>query len=184
MQRLRWVGRLLHGAVLVLGLALITQLAGYARFGQLGEPLAFTKPDALSAVATDSYVEGAVALRQTPVVRFSRWGKGSCGIYQVEGLESGWVEHCGPGLDGPRGVLPKHVLGRLVRLEESGWAFAGARAGLGERGWVIVDGFQPRSAGWALTAIGLIAVFMLVSLVSLSQMWGGAASKAEALKAH
>jgi hypothetical protein len=85
-----------------------------------------------------------------------------------------WVIYAIPAsLDGPRFVPPSLAAGRLVRVDELGPRFRGVRDALGpaaERGWVLLDGEDPASAGWLAGLELLLLAFVAWNLWSIARV--------------
>ncbi len=132
----------------------------------------------LSAAHDNTFARARVVLKDKPLVRFRRPVDGDeYHVAQVQGAsaEHRWVAYRVPtALAGPRFVPPSLVAGRLVRVRDLGARYRGLRkaleraSGAQEAGsWVLVDGQDPRGAGWQL---GLL--LLLLALVG----WNGVAA--------
>jgi hypothetical protein len=88
-----------------------------------------------------------------------------------------FVEHAVPPDAGARFVPPRLVAGRLSRVGELGLRYRGLAKPLealvpdaSSRGWVIVDGEDPRSMAWVAGVEVLVVGFFVWNVAALARI--------------
>jgi hypothetical protein len=164
--------------VLTAILALIAGISLYPEARYAFEP---DKPLEIGALATAElsaslagrYVRARVELAGKPAVAFHRFGESERRI-ALASQGPRFVEYAVPEGAGARFVPPDLVAGRLSRVGELGLRYRGLSRPLeglapdaATRGWVLVDGEEPKAAAWVAGVFALVAAFFLFCVVSL-----------------
>lgn len=132
----------------------------------------------LSQRLVGRYVRAQVELEGQPAIAFRRLGESERRLVLAANAadaevpaELRFVEHSVPAAVGMRFVAPRLVAGRLSRVGELGLRYRGLSqpldslvVGASSRGWVLVDGEDPKSAAWVAGVAGLAFAFFCFSV--------------------